>query len=305
MRGRAGQPADPGPVAAPDRRHHGRQGRPRQRHHRRRLPGAGRRGAVDRGQDPQHGNVLLPAAADGRGAPARSAGQRPDVHHPRPAHPGRADRPVRHRVRPGPRPAHGLSRRTAARGGLLDPAGDRPRPGQAVLARPGTPPSRHQLAPPFPGGSGRLETADHPEDAAGQRRRPRRPRGPRRPTPCSPSARSTSTSPSGPSTTRPGGPSGRHPARSGPRRSRTPRNCPAARRGWTSGPASGCRSCPPWSGPPPPNGTPRRHGWPPARRHGPARRSPPAGRNCAGRSWPRGKPPGPGPRTRQTAAAAT
>ena len=122
-----------------------------QRHHRRRLPGAGRRGAVDRGQDPQHGNVLLPAAADGRGAPARSAGQRPDVHHPRPAHPGRADRPVRHRVRPGPGPAHGLPPRTAARGGLLDPAGDRPHPGQAVLARPGTPSSRHQLAPPFPG----------------------------------------------------------------------------------------------------------------------------------------------------------
>ena len=46
-----------------------------------------------------------------------------------------------------------------------------PHPGQAVLARPGTPPSRHQLAPAVPGGSGRLETADHPQDAA---RRPRR-----------------------------------------------------------------------------------------------------------------------------------
>ena len=44
--------------------------------------------------------------------------------------------------RPGPRPARGLPRRTAARGGLPDPAGLGPRPGQAVLARPGTPSSR-------------------------------------------------------------------------------------------------------------------------------------------------------------------
>ena len=72
----------------------------------------------------------------------------------------------------------GLSRRTAARGGLPDPAGVRPRPGQAVLARPGTPSSRHQLAPPFAPGSGRLEAADHPENAARQARR--RPRGPPR-----------------------------------------------------------------------------------------------------------------------------
>ena len=33
-------------------------------------------------------------------------------------------------------------------------------------------------------------------------------------------------------------------------------------------------------------------------RRSPARHSPPAGRNCAGRSWPRETPPGPGPRTR-------
>ena len=63
----------------------------------------------------------------------------------------------------------------------------------------------------------------------------------------------TSTSPSGPSTPRPGGPSGRHPARSGPRRSRTRRNCPAARRGWTSGPwrPAGCCDERPrvWRGP--------------------------------------------------------
>ena len=121
--------------------------------------------------------------------------------------PGRADRPVRHRLPPGPRPARGLPPRTAARGGLRHPAGDGPRPGQAVLARPGAPPSRHQLAAPVPGGSGRLETADHAEDrrAAPAGRHPRRRPGPRRPAPCSPSARSTSTSPSGPSTTRPGG----------------------------------------------------------------------------------------------------
>ena len=47
------------------------------------------------------------------------------------------------------------------------------------------------------------------------------------------------------------------------------------------------------------------HGWRPARRHDPARCSPPAGGNGAGRSWPRGKPPGSGPRTLSAAAAAT
>ena len=133
----------------------------------------------------------------------------------------------------------------------------------------------------------------------------RNPPGPQRPTPCSQSARSTSTSPSGPSTTRPGGRSGRHRARSGQRRSRTRKSCPGARPGWTSGPANG-------SGPPrsrqvrrATGGMPRRNGSPHARQPSPARRSPPEGRNCAGRSWPRGKPPGPGPRTPPTAAAAT
>ena len=97
--------------------------------------------------------------------------------------------------------AGGLPDRTPDRGGLLDPAGDRPHPGQAVLARPGTPQSRHQLALPVPGGNGGLET----EDRASRRREAppaaRRLPGPQRPTLCSPSGRSISTSPSGPSTT--------------------------------------------------------------------------------------------------------
>ena len=172
MRRRPGQPADPGPVAPSYCSDRGRQGRPRPGHHRRGLPGTGSCGEVDRGKDPERGNVLLPAAADSRGAPARSPGQRPDVRHPRPAHSGRADRPVRHRVRPRPGSADGLPPGTAPRCGLLDPADDRPHPGQAVLARPGTASSRHQLAAPVPGAGGRLEGQDHPQGAARDRGRP-------------------------------------------------------------------------------------------------------------------------------------
>ena len=106
----------------------------------------------------------------------------------------------------------------------------------------------------------------------------RRCRGRPRQGPCSLSARSTSTSPSGRSMTRPGGRSGPRRARSARRRSRTPRRCPAARRGWTSGPASGCPSCLRCSDPPPPNAKPRQRGWRPAGLPGLASCSPPAGR---------------------------
>ena len=192
---------------------------------RRRLPGTRCRGAVDRGQDPQPGCTSTSCCGQpGCSRPRR--GQRPDVHHPRPAHPGRADRPVRHRARAGPRPAGGLPHRTPDRGGLLDPAGDRPHPGQTVLARPGTPQSRHQLAPPVPGGNSRLETAEYAQDAARRRRRAETPR--------TAAANALFTVRAfyldiarGPSTTRPGGASGRHPARSGPRRSTCERTVPA------------------------------------------------------------------------------
>jgi len=178
--------------------------------------------------------------------------------------------------------------------------------------RPGAPPSRHQLAPPGAGGSGRLEAANHPQGAPRQLCCPRRPEGPQQRTPCSRSARSTSTSPSGPSMTRPGGPSGRRPARSGaeeiPQREGA---VPAARRGWNQrNPRAACRSCLPWSGPLPPNETPQRHGSR-ACTGGPAgaRHSPPAARNCAravmakgdtARTWAEdpasGSPPRPDPR---------
>jgi len=230
MRGRAGQPADPGPVAPPYCSDHGCQGRPRPPHHRRGLPGAGRRGEVDRGKDPEHGNALLPAAADSRDAPARSPGQRPDVRHPRPAH-----RPVQHRVRPvrDLLVGHLRERHLAAGYSTL-------RTIAHILGRL----FWRDLELHHPGiSSMRLSAAQ----VAGwkdwiTRKTPRGTVG--GPTPCSRSARSTSTSPSGPSTTRPGGRSGRRRARSGQRRSRTPKSCPGARRGWTSGPANGFRSCP-------------------------------------------------------------
>ena len=173
MRGRAGQPADPGPVAAPDRRHHGGQGRTGRRHHRRGLPGAGCRGAVASAARPQHGactstsccastGVLPPGApasvrmfiTRGQLSPAELIGQY-----------GIECGPVRDLL------VDYLRERQLAVG-LRHPAEHGARPGQAVLARPGTPPSRHQLAAAVPGGGRRLEAADHRvKTAAGPRRR--------------------------------------------------------------------------------------------------------------------------------------
>ena len=85
------------------------------------------------------------------------------------------------------------------------------------------------------------------------------PRTPR-PAPCSPSARSTSTSPSGPPTIRHGGRRGPRPARSATARSPTPKSSHTARRGWTSGPVSACPPCPCSLRPSARNGQPRRPG---------------------------------------------
>ncbi|HEY5149715.1 MAG TPA: hypothetical protein VIJ23_07810 [Mycobacterium sp.] len=69
-------------------------------------------------------------------------------------------------------------------------------------------------------------------------------------TTCSPSARSTSTSPTGRPRTRPGGVPGSRPAPSASRKPRcTARNDRTANHGWTSGPGNGCRSCPSSSAP--------------------------------------------------------
>ena len=65
------------------------------------------------------------------------------------------------------------------------------------------------------------------------------------------SGRSISTSPSGPWRSPDAGRSGQSRARSATPRSTGPRNAGAARPGWTSGPASGCPSCPSSPAPPP------------------------------------------------------
>ena len=109
------------------------------------LLDVGRRGLHDPAlQEP----VLLPAAACRgrlgqlrRADRARAGGGPPAQRRP-------ADRPVRHRLPAGPRPAGGLPAGTPGQRGLRDAgaAGRHPRP--PVLGRPGSPPSRDQLAAP-------------------------------------------------------------------------------------------------------------------------------------------------------------
>ena len=227
--------------------------------------------------------VLLPAAAR-RGRP-RQPGAPPTVRAlaaDRPAQRRPADRPVRHRLPPSPRPAGRLPAGTPARVDyvtlvrLADTLGRLfwddleahhpgisslrldPRAAAAWKQRILTKTIRQRqpdgsLAEIASSAGERHQLPDH-----GPQLLPRhRPVGDGRP---------------GPVGTR-----GPPPARSGPATSRTRRPPTAASPAWTSGPASGCPSCPPWSPPPTASARPPPSGWPPPGPPRPARCSPPAG----------------------------
>jgi len=161
-------PGDPGPArdglgplgrAEQDHLDGDPQGRPGQRHHRRRLPRAD--GGPGRAPFPgQRGPTIVLRPAQGhRRAPRRgavaaagAADRGPPQHRP--------DRGrVRHRVPARPGPAGGVLHRTGARAGPHLAALHRPQPVPAVLARPGDPSSRHRLAPAAAAGRAGVEGA--------------------------------------------------------------------------------------------------------------------------------------------------
>ena len=163
------------PAGCPrqDRGHHGRQGRPPGRHHRRRLHRAagGRRGGPHRGRPARQQPVVLPAAALlGCLRPGRARGDA-GVLRPGEADMRAADRPLPHRLPASPRRAGRLPARTAGSRGLLLAAAPGLPARQAVLGRPGGPPSRHQLPQAAPRCSRRMEAARDDQDQDHSHRR--------------------------------------------------------------------------------------------------------------------------------------
>ena len=103
-----------------------------------------------RGRPARQQPVLLPAAALlGCLRPGRARGDA-GARRPRAADLRAADRPLPHRLPAGPRRAGRLPARTPGRRGLLLAAAPGLPARQAVLGRPGGPPSRHQLAQAAP-----------------------------------------------------------------------------------------------------------------------------------------------------------
>ena len=128
-------------------------------------------GALRRQRRQQHQPVLLPAAARAGRLPGNGTAHGPGVQDAGAADSGAAGRPLSRRLPAGPRPDHRLPAGTTAGGRPCDAAEPVPRPGRPVLARPGTAPSRDQLAAARPRRGRSLETAGHRQDAPDHRPR--------------------------------------------------------------------------------------------------------------------------------------